>query len=406
MPEINKVVYGNTTLIDLTDTTAEASDVAQGKYFYGRDGVKTAGTATGGGDVLVVTLSKNSNTGYWEPNKTWAEVTAAVSGNKTIVVDTAGNFEEVTADGTYDSGNSAFLYKVTEVDGDETSYWIEEQLYLFDGNGVNQIAVYKDYDTSNADATASDVLGGKVFYTSAGLATGSIASKTSSDLTANNLTVTAPAGYYASSASKTLTDANLVAGNVKNGVTIFGVTGSYAGGPSATQHVIHLEFTDSTDTDINVYYDDSLLGTMITAYGPDTWTYSSKTVDSAALDNTTWYQRQTATWETLYEDNEANFISDTPYNYLWLSSLSNVYPTAGSVWRVTIDNSTYQCTAALASTSGGNITCFGNPKYSGGTDNGSDAPFNMYNAGWGALMGDTEVTAGNHYMKIERQVSA
>lgn len=49
MPNINKVVYGNTTLIDLTDTTAEAADVAQGKYFYGKDGVKTVGTATGGG---------------------------------------------------------------------------------------------------------------------------------------------------------------------------------------------------------------------------------------------------------------------------------------------------------------------------------------------------------------------
>ena len=46
---INKVQYGNTTLIDLTDTTAVASDVASGKYFYGRDGVRTEGTGTGGG---------------------------------------------------------------------------------------------------------------------------------------------------------------------------------------------------------------------------------------------------------------------------------------------------------------------------------------------------------------------
>ena len=60
--------------------------------------------------------------------------------------------------------------------------------------------------------------------------TGSIATKTSSDLTANNLTVTAPSGYYASSASKTLSDANLVAENIKDGTTIFGVTGSYTGG--------------------------------------------------------------------------------------------------------------------------------------------------------------------------------
>lgn len=48
---VNKVVYGNQTLIDISDTTAVASDVMAGKYFYGNDGVKTAGTGTGGGSV-------------------------------------------------------------------------------------------------------------------------------------------------------------------------------------------------------------------------------------------------------------------------------------------------------------------------------------------------------------------
>ena len=64
------------------------------------------------------------------------------------------------------------------------------------------------------------------------------------------------------------------------------------GTPSATQHTIHLEFSDSTDTDIPVYYNDSLLGTIITAYEPSTWTYSSKTVTLAQLDGTTWYDKQ------------------------------------------------------------------------------------------------------------------
>lgn len=41
---INKVVYGSNTLIDLTDTTAVAADVAAGKYFYAADGTKTLGT--------------------------------------------------------------------------------------------------------------------------------------------------------------------------------------------------------------------------------------------------------------------------------------------------------------------------------------------------------------------------
>ena len=56
---INKIRYGNTVLIDLTDTTAEATDVLAGKYFYDIHGVRTLGTGTGGidGDNLGYGLS-------------------------------------------------------------------------------------------------------------------------------------------------------------------------------------------------------------------------------------------------------------------------------------------------------------------------------------------------------------
>ena len=40
---------GTATFTDVTDTTAAAADVASGKYFYTAAGVKTQGTASGGG---------------------------------------------------------------------------------------------------------------------------------------------------------------------------------------------------------------------------------------------------------------------------------------------------------------------------------------------------------------------
>lgn len=176
------------------------------------------------------------------------------------------------------------------------------------------------------------------------------------------------------------------------------------GTPSATSHTIYFEFSDSTDTTITGYWDDSFISSAITATTPTT--YGNKTVDLAQLDGVTWYERSAETWETLY-DGRGIPIADTPYNYLWIDSLSDVYPTVDSVWKVTIDGTAYRCVAYTMSISGaGNVVCFGNPKYSGGTDDGSGAPFNFYNAGWSALVADTELSAVEHAIKIERLVTS
>lgn len=222
---------GSATFTDVSDTTAAASDVASGKYFYTAAGVKTAGTGSGSGSDFVVSLSKNNQTGYWEPNETWSEVSAAIADNKTFVFCIAGMTEnsELAADGVVYNGHLQYLVYETLQD-QSNNYYTDERWYSFDSTGVTEDYAYIYYDTAYADAQASDILSGKTAFNSSGSVSGSIPTKTSSDLTANNLTVTAPSGYYASPASKTLTDANLVAGNIKKDVTIFGVTGTYEGG--------------------------------------------------------------------------------------------------------------------------------------------------------------------------------
>lgn len=43
-PYVNKVVFGNTTVIDISDTTADASKVLSGNYFYLATGEKVQGS--------------------------------------------------------------------------------------------------------------------------------------------------------------------------------------------------------------------------------------------------------------------------------------------------------------------------------------------------------------------------
>lgn len=205
-----------------------------------------------------------------------------------------------------------------------------------------------------------------------------------------------------------ISDTTAVASDVAQGkyfYTAQGVktagTGS-GGSPSATQHSIYFEFSDSTNTTINAWYDDSFISDAITATEPTT--YGQKTVTLAQLDGVTWYEPSQETWETL-EEGTTNINSDTPYNLIWLSDLASVYPTAGTVYRITINDNEYRCTAQTATTSQGNIVCVGNPKYSGGSDDGSSIPFNFYNVGWGALVGDTELPVSTIFIKIERLVS-
>ena len=125
---INKVVYGNTTLIDLTDTTATASSILTGYGAYGRDGVWIDGTATSGGsgdgsvyqdgqgyvvlddeegtNITVDSLSVTTNGTYTAPTgHAYSPVTVNVSGGGGSVEQKQINF--IDYDGSITNSYSA-----------------------------------------------------------------------------------------------------------------------------------------------------------------------------------------------------------------------------------------------------------------------------------------------------------
>lgn len=149
-------------------------------------------------------------------------------------------------------------------------------------------------DSSDADATAGDIAQGKTAYVNGVKITGTGSGGGTPVISVVDTTDTA-GGTIRTITALDISDTTAVASDVAQGkyfYTAAGVktagTGS-GGGGGLTQHEIHLEFTDSTDTDIEVDYDDSVLGEIITSYSPALWTYNNKTVISAALDGTVWF---------------------------------------------------------------------------------------------------------------------
>lgn len=92
----------------------------------------------------------------------------------------------------------------------------------------------KDSDTSDATATAGEILATKTAYARGAKLTGSMANNggVTGTISAVAQEYTIPVGYHDGSGKvkiDTTEQAKIIAGNIKSGVEILGVTGSYTG---------------------------------------------------------------------------------------------------------------------------------------------------------------------------------
>lgn len=338
----NKVIYNGTTLMDISDTTAIASDVGLGKEFYTASGAKAQGTAVTGNAISIVDTT-DTNGG------TIRTITAVdISDTTAVAADVASGKYFYTANGTKTAGTAS------------------------GGGGSSATLITKEITTNGTYTASSDSADG---YSSVTV-----------NVPSSGITPTGSLNISANGTYDVTNYANAV------------VSVSSGGTPSATAHTIFFEFADGTSATITSYWDSTFINDAITSTTPIT--YDSKVVNSASLDGVEWYNA--VEYFVLYEGTPTLY-TDTG-NYFWIPELGNVQPTVGSVWRITIDGTEYNCIAQDSGRSDIIGVIVGNPVHIGGTDDGSGIPVAFYNYQNQAWSGDTTtITAGNHTVKIERQ---
>lgn len=202
-PYVNKVIYGGTTLIDISDTTATADKILEGYTAYGANGQKITGTASGQSILVVDTLDENGGTIRTITAKNAIQLQA-----KTITP--TSSQQVVNPDTGYDG------FSQVTVEASEGQTINNQNKTVTPSEAVQNVTADSGY-TGLGTVTVNGI---PLDYVGSG-----IDQRSSSDLTASGATVTVPEGYYSAQASK-----SIASGSAKPAASISGSSATVSTG--------------------------------------------------------------------------------------------------------------------------------------------------------------------------------
>ena len=258
---INKVVYGEKTLIDLSGDTVSSEKMLVGTIAHNSVGEKIVGThecgdVTGTGAYVWAIYDTKEEWNYTSKSLTstsfpdgydsttyvgWTitddgyfELNRGTTSGDTYYLpeDSVGRkAKKILRKGRYSAINPYTVMTVKDapdtVKGDNLIGYISaDAADAYPLKGVQDNKYYIRISGSDADATAGKMLSGIVGYTSNGKVTGSIQNQAAQIITPNTKDITISSGKYLSGTQTIKGDSNLIPTNIKKDVSIFGVTGT------------------------------------------------------------------------------------------------------------------------------------------------------------------------------------
>lgn len=217
--------------IDTSDATATAGDILAGKTAYAKGSKITGNIDIKEGQRFTPTRDGTTLPAGYYSGETGKE--NAIKGDNNFV---AGNIKKGVA-----------IWNVTGTYEGETPEGLTPENIKA---GV-EIAGVTGTFTSDATAAAGEILTGKTAYVNGNKVTGTIASKGAQTYTPGTSDQTIDNGQYLLGTQTIKGDANLVAENIKQGVSIFGVTGTAAGGKVAVGGRTFVSSSNTQETPLN-----------------------------------------------------------------------------------------------------------------------------------------------------------
>lgn len=251
-PYVNKVIYGGTTLIDISDTTATADKILEGYTAYGANGQKLIGTASGqsllitdttdshGGTIRTITgkvvllqtktITPTSSQQVVNPDEGYdgfSQVTVGAGGsainnqNKTVTPTTSQ--QSITADSGYTGLGTVTVNAMPT--GTVTAPSSISGSSATVSTGTNTLTLTKSVSVTPNVTKAGYISNGTAGSSSVSL-TASVTTKAAATITPGTSNQTITSGTYLTGTQTIAGDANLVGSNIISGKSIFGVAGS------------------------------------------------------------------------------------------------------------------------------------------------------------------------------------